>query len=95
MRFDLKTNISEFFPLKLFSREASQKMWLFLRARFKTSVRGAAFLTSTLRQLGQLKNARTFGRTVDKLYNCTRHTGHKRSSTKSVRIRDGGQNEAN
>jgi len=67
-------------------------MWLFLRARFKTSVRGAAFLTSTLRQLGQLKHARTFGRTVDKLYDRSRH---KRSSTKSVRIRDGGQNEAN
>ena len=59
----------------------------FLRARFKTSVRGAAFLTSTLRQLGQQKNARTFGRTVDKLYNCSRH---KCSSTKSVRIRGGG-----
>lgn len=67
-------------------------MWLFLRARFETSVRGAGFLTSTLRQLGQLKRARTFGRTVDKLDNSSRH---KRSSTKGLRIRDGGKNEAN
>ena len=54
-------------------------MWLFLRARFETSVRGAGFITSTLHQLGQLKKARTFGRTVDKLDNSSRH---KRSSTK-------------
>lgn len=67
-------------------------MWLFLRARFKTSVRGAAFLTSTLRQLGQLKKARTFRRTVDKLNNTSRH---KRAPTKGLRIRDGGKNEAN
>lgn len=66
-------------------------MW-FLRARFQTSVRGAAFLTSTLRQLGQLKKARTFGRTVDKLDNSSRH---KRSSTKGLRIRDSGKKEAN
>lgn len=63
-------------------------MWLFLRARFETSVRGAGFLTSTLRQLGQLKKARTFGRTVDKLDNSSRH---KRSLTKGLRIRDGGK----